>query len=126
LVYETLGKYDLWLDEYEKTAALNKDADALAVWKAARLEFARGGYRAANKRIAEVLQEQSRRVYIDPVNIASAYAASGDREKAFFWIDKALAERSDLTRILKTAQTFNSLRSDPRFAAALRRMNIPE
>jgi hypothetical protein len=66
LVYEAQGKYDLWLDESEKAATLTKDADLLAVFKA--------GYRAATKRIAEVLEEQSKRVYIDPVNIAGAYA----------------------------------------------------
>jgi serine/threonine protein kinase/Tfp pilus assembly protein PilF len=125
-VYEAQGKYQLWLDEAEKTASLLKDPEGLAVNKAARLEFARGGYRAANKRIAEVLQEQSRRVYIDPVNIASAYAAADDRDKTFFWLDKALAEKSDLTRILKTTHAFDPLRSDPRFTAILKRMNLPQ
>src|ERR1700722_394315 len=86
LVYEAQGKYDLWLDEMEKNATLSKDADLLAVNKAARLEYAKAGYRAANKRIAEVLQEQSKRVYIDPVNIATAFAVSGDKDKAVFWL----------------------------------------
>ena len=126
LVYEAQGKYDLWLDEAEKTAALNKDTDLLAVFKAARLEYGKAGYRAANKRIAEVLQEQSKRVYIDPVSIASAYTAFGDKDKAFFWLEKAFAEKSDLIRVLKTAQTFDSLRSDPRYANLLSRMNIPQ
>jgi eukaryotic-like serine/threonine-protein kinase len=126
LVYEAQGKYDLWLDEMEKSATLSKDADLLAVNKAARLEYAKAGYRAANKRIAEVLQEQSKRVYIDPVNIATAFAVSGDKDKAFFWLEKAFAEKSDLIRILKTAQTLDSLRPDPRFANLLRRMNIPQ
>ena len=125
LVYEAQGKYDLWLDEMEKAASVNKDVDLLAVNKSARLEYAKAGYRAANKRIAEVLQEQSKRGYIDPENIASAYAASGGKDNAFFWLEKAFAEKSDLLRILKTGQTFDSLRSDPRYADLLRRMNIP-
>jgi hypothetical protein len=90
------------------------------------LEYAKAGYRAANKRIAEVFQERSKRVYIDPVNIASAYTASDDKDKAFFWLEKALADKSDLLRIVKTAQTFDSLRSDPRYADLLRRMNLPQ
>ena len=126
LVYEAQGKYELWLDEWEKTAALNKDADALAVNQAARSEYAKAGYRAANKRIAEVFQEQSKRVYIDPISIASAYALCDDKDQAFFWLEKAFAEKSDLIRILKTAQTFDSLRTDPRYADLLRRMNIPQ
>jgi hypothetical protein len=96
------------------------------VFKAARLEYDRAGYRAANKRIAEVLEEQSKRIYIDPVNIASAYAIFDDKDKAFFWLEKAFAEKSDLLRILKTARPYDSLRSDPRYADLLRRMNIPQ
>ena len=124
--YEAQGKYDLWLDEAEKTATLNKDADQLAVLEVARLEYARAGYLAANKRIAEVLEEQSKRVYIDPVNIAVAYAILNDKDKAFFWLEKAFAEKSGAIRTLKTVPSFDHLRSDPRFADLLRRMNIPQ
>jgi eukaryotic-like serine/threonine-protein kinase len=124
--FEAQGKYDLWLDEWEKAATLNKDADQLALNKAARLEYARAGYRAANKRIAEVLQEQSKRAYIDPENIAVAYAVSDDKDKAFYWLEKAFAEKSNLLRLLKTSSYFDHLRSDPRYADLLRRMNIPQ
>jgi len=98
----------------------------LAVFKAGRLEYKRAGYPAANKRIAEVLEEQSKRVYIDSVTIALPWAVAGDKTKAFFWLEKALAEKSDLTRIVKTSPTFDSLHSDPRFSAILRRMNLPQ
>jgi len=125
-VYEAQGKYDLWLDEAEKVATLAKDADLLAVFKVARLEYARAGYRAVTKRIAEVYEEQSKRVYIDPVNIAIAYATLDDKDKAFFWLEKGFAEKSDLIRILKTAPAFDSLRSDPRYSDLLRRMNLPQ
>jgi tetratricopeptide (TPR) repeat protein len=124
--YEAQGKYDLWLDEAEKTATLNKDADQLVVLKAARLEYARAGYLAANKRISEVLEEQSKRGYIDPVNIAVAHAILDDKDKAFFWLEKAFAEKSGAIRTLKTVPSFDHLRSDPRFADLLRRMNIPQ
>jgi eukaryotic-like serine/threonine-protein kinase len=124
-VYEAQGKYDLWLDESEKAASLANDADLLAVFKAARVEYTRAGYRAATKRIAEVLQEQSKRVYIDPALIAGAYGILGDKDKAFFWLEKAFAEKSDLLRLLKTSSYYDSLRSDPHYADLLRRMNLP-
>ena len=126
LIYEAQGKYDLWLDESEKSAVLANDADLLAVFKAARVEYTRAGYRAATKRIAEVFQEQSKRVYIDPANIAGAYGLLGDKDKAFFWLEKSFAEKSDLIRLLKTSQYYDSLRSDPRYADLLRRMNLPQ
>jgi hypothetical protein len=56
----------------KKPPTLTKDADLRAVFRAARLEYARAGYRAATKRIAEVLEAQSKQVYIDPVNFAGA------------------------------------------------------
>jgi tetratricopeptide (TPR) repeat protein len=126
LIYEAQGKYDQWLDEDEKSATLNKDANRLALLKAAREEYTRAGYRAAQKRIAETLEQQSKRIYIDPMSIAIAYASFGDKDKAFFWLEKSFAEKSDLLRILKTARPFDSLRSDPRYADLLRRMNIPQ
>ena len=126
LVYEAQGKYDLWLDESEKAATTSNDADLLAVFKAARVEYKRGGYRAATKRIAEVLEQQSKRVYIDPMNIAGAYATLDDKDKAFFWLEKAFAEKSDYLRILKTSRQFDSLRTDPRYKDLLRRMNLPQ
>ncbi len=125
-VYEAQGKYDLWLDESEKAASLSHDEDLLAVFKAARVEYKRAGYRAATKRIAEVLEQQSKRVYIDPMNIAGVYATLDDKDKAFFWVEKAFAEKSDYLRILKTARPFDSLRSDPRYKDVLRRMNLPQ
>ena len=126
LVYEAQGKYDLWLDESEKSAVLANDADLLAVFKAARVAYARGGYRAATKRIAEVFEEQSRRVYIDPATIAGDYGILGDKDKAFFWLEKSFTEKSDLLRLLKTSASYDSLRSDPRYADLLRRMNLPQ
>ena len=86
----------------------------------------RAGYRAANKRIAEVLEQQSKRVYVDPATIASYYGTLDDKDKAFFWLEKAFAEKSDLLRILKTSRAFDSLRSDPRYKDLLRRMNLPQ
>jgi len=126
LVYEDQGKYDLWLDNAEKSATINKNTDRLALLKAARAEYARAGYRAASKRMAEVLEQQSKRIYIDPMNIAFAYGNLDDKDKAFFWLEKAFAEKSDLLRATKTARPFDSLRSDPRYADLLRRMNIPQ
>jgi hypothetical protein len=96
------------------------------LFKAARSECARAGYRAATKRIAEVLEAQSKRVYINPANIAGAYAILDDKDKAFFWLEKGFAEKSDLIRILKTGRACDSVRSDPRCADLLRRINIPQ
>ncbi len=50
------------------------------------------------------------------------YAALGDKDKAFEWLEKGYDERS-LYQI-KTDPLYDPVRSDPRFADLLRRMNL--
>ena len=126
LAYLYLGKYDLWLDEWQKQDTLSGDSEDLAVVNAVRQEYAKTGFRGAMKRLLELKQEQSRRMYIDPAGIASLYAISGDKDRAFAWLEKASVEKSTFLEYVKVSPDYDSLRSDPRYAALLRRMGLPE
>jgi tetratricopeptide (TPR) repeat protein len=79
----------------------------------------------ALKALAE-LQALSGRKYSSPVRVARIYAGLGDKERAFEWLEKGFASRSDHLTQLKTDPTFDSLRSDPRFADLLRRVGLPQ
>jgi serine/threonine protein kinase/TolB-like protein/tetratricopeptide (TPR) repeat protein len=58
-------------------------------------------------------------------NTAVAYALGGDREKAFEYLDKAYAQHDDeLTAVIRFP-AFDSLHSDPRWAALLKKLNLP-
>jgi TolB-like protein/tetratricopeptide (TPR) repeat protein/predicted Ser/Thr protein kinase len=58
--------------------------------------------------------------------IAGAYAASGDRYKAFEYLEKALADQ-DLELLLGVRWTvFDPMRSDPRFLEIMRRVGLPD
>ena len=72
------------------------------------------------------MQLLSERKYVSPVRIARIYVGLGDRERAFEWLEKGYAGRSDHLTQLKTDPTFDSLRSDPRFADLLRRVRLPQ
>ena len=50
----------------------------------------------------------------------------GEHEQAIGWLQKAVEERDGLLMFLKVYPFFDPLRSDPRFQALLRRMNVPE
>lgn len=93
--------------------------------KTVRQEYSKSGYRGAMKRYAELQEEQSKRHYIDPALIAGAYAAIGEKDKAFAWLEKAFAEKSSWLLYLKVDPTFASLRSDPRYGDLLHRMGLP-
>ncbi|HET8796954.1 MAG TPA: tetratricopeptide repeat protein, partial [Thermoanaerobaculia bacterium] len=57
-------------------------------------------------------------------NIALAWTALGDRDRAFAWLDRACQERIFLLRIITVHPGFAPLRDDPRYADLLRRMNL--
>jgi TolB-like protein/Tfp pilus assembly protein PilF len=124
--YFLTGKYDLWLDEWQRAASLNGDAEDLALARAVAHEYAKRGFRGAMKRLVELQEEQSKRFYLDPALIALNYAAMGEKDQAFAWLEKAAAEKSAFIGYLKVDPHYDSLRSDPRYAALLKRMGLPQ
>jgi hypothetical protein len=52
--------------------------------------------------------------------------AWGSKDKAFEWLEKSYAERSQglIGNLIKVSPAYDPLRSDPRFADLLRRMNL--
>jgi TolB-like protein/Flp pilus assembly protein TadD len=57
--------------------------------------------------------------------IAEIHAWRGEKDQAFEWLDRAYAQRDGgLTRV-RTDPLLDSLRSDPRFAAFLKKMGLP-
>ena len=124
--YFFMGNYDLWLEEWQKFDTLNGDTEDLAVAKAVAQEYAKSGFRGAMKRLVELQEAQSKRIYIDPASIAFNYAAMGEKSQAFAWLEKAAAEKSVFLDYLKADPHVDSLRSDPRYADILKRMGLPQ
>jgi serine/threonine protein kinase/TolB-like protein/Tfp pilus assembly protein PilF len=59
-------------------------------------------------------------------DIAQLYAWRGEKDKAFDWLDRAYQQHSSDLYGVRSSAAFASLRGDARFAALLRRMNLPE
>jgi len=121
--YEQEKLYADAISEYQKVIALEQGNPALAA------HLARG-YAAAGKRtealnIISHLEELSKRRYVSPYAIAQTYAALGDPDQAFAWLEKAYEDRSNALQLLKVDPRVDRLRSDPRFQDLLRRMNFP-
>ena len=75
----------------------------------------------------KILNEQNRlakQEYISPYNFAIIYTGLGDKDRAFEWLEKGVEEKTPLIFRLKTRPIFEPLRSDPRYAELLRRMNL--
>jgi TolB-like protein/DNA-binding winged helix-turn-helix (wHTH) protein len=74
--------------------------------------------------VLEGLRQLSSTRYVSPYSVALVHAGLGDRDQAFAWLDKAYAERSDYMPYLKLEPMLDSLRSDSRFDALVRRVGL--
>jgi hypothetical protein len=65
------------------------------------------------------------RDYVSPGSVACVYAALGDKDGAFRALHRAFEERDGMLAYARIFPAFAPLRSDPRFAALLHRVNLP-
>lgn len=88
--------------------------------------YALGGRRVEAQRILDQLTELSKQKYVPTRLRAKIYAALGQKDEAFEWLEKSFEDRSIGTALSspKVDPTLDLLRSDPRFQDLLRRMNL--
>jgi TolB-like protein/Tfp pilus assembly protein PilF len=70
--------------------------------------------------------EEVRASAIYPLYVAYVYAALGDADAAFEWLEKAYERRSLQLTLIRVTPALDPLRSDPRFQDLLRRIGFPE
>jgi Flp pilus assembly protein TadD len=80
------------------------------------------GRRAEAEKVLDKLHELSKQKHVSAGPVAQIYAALGEKDKAFEWLKKGSEDRSIIT--VKLDPVYDPLRSDPRFADLLRRMNL--
>ena len=59
-----------------------------------------------------------------PYAIAEIYVGLGDNDQAFAWLDRAYEDRFPFLCDVRITPQFDSLRSDPRYATLMRRLNL--
>jgi len=82
------------------------------------------GQKEEAKKILGDLLEESNRQYVSPYSFALIYIGLGDKDQAFECLDKAFERREDALVSLKVNPRFDSLRSDARFDALLKRIGL--
>lgn len=75
---------------------------------------------------ADALLQQAQSKYGNTLayGIAESYAARGDKDAAFRWLDRALENGEAQPSLMRSDPSLRSLRSDPRFDALLRKMKL--
>jgi DNA-binding winged helix-turn-helix (wHTH) protein/Flp pilus assembly protein TadD len=111
------------IPELEASSKLVHDREplALGLYAAAR---ARNGDRAGAQAILAELCERSQNEYVSPVGIAFLYMGLGDEQHALDWIEKIFQDHLVNAVYAGVDPIYDSLRSNPRFAAQLRRVNV--
>jgi len=129
---KTMGRYEEGIEENERSEVLSGTSPEDAAAKATMMRQAlkSGGEKGLWHKDLELILATLKRPkgeFVAPGVVASFYALSGDKDRAFQWLDRAYAEHDgeDIT-LLKCDPAFKNLHGDPRFADLLRRMGLPE
>lgn len=126
--YAQMGRYDEAVAEAKKAAALSgsaqpEDGSSQVSYQLVYIYAKAGRVREARQMLDELKRRGNRRhdqLYFQ----ALAYAALGDRERAFELIEKLYETRSLDLLGLKGDPAWDDLRSDPRFQERLRRFGL--
>jgi TolB-like protein/DNA-binding winged helix-turn-helix (wHTH) protein/Tfp pilus assembly protein PilF len=115
--------YNEAIAELEKTKSFREER--VYVRQTAYLYARMGRYSQARTALAKSLR-LSQGKQVSSGAVALTYAALGDKNASFEWLEKACAEKSSFMTSLKYWSVFDPLRVDPRFGDLLRRVGLPQ
>ena len=119
--YATLGRAYLEKGMYEEAiVAYQKLGSKLSLGYV----YARAGKRDEALGILEEMKERWKRRDIRALPIARIYADLGEEDLALEWLEKSLERQEPRTVLLNVEPRFDSFRSNPRFKALLKKMNL--
>jgi serine/threonine-protein kinase len=112
----------------EAVAALEKAVSLSggdpAIIGALAYTLAASGRQERARRVVQEIEARRKRGETVALALAIAYTGLGERDLAFRWFHEACDERTWLLATLPSDPLFDPLRSDPRFASLLRRLNL--
>jgi tetratricopeptide (TPR) repeat protein len=120
--YVHKGMYEEAIEELQKAADLTNRNPYYLQW----LGYAYGLAGKQDEAMA-VLMELTKKIeqeYIQPLAFAVVNIGLGNKNHALEWLQKAYEERSPELILLNVAPHFDSLRSDPKFKALLKKMGL--
>jgi DNA-binding winged helix-turn-helix (wHTH) protein/TolB-like protein/Flp pilus assembly protein TadD len=128
LAYQKQGRYEQAIVGYRKAVELSGRASAY-------LSELGEGYAVAGKRaealvILKELEEKYAKGESNGIYLASVCAGLGEKDRAFYWLEKDFQARSGILSRIPYTPVFYTLRdllqSDSRWGDLLRRMGVPQ
>ena len=118
-IYDTRGMYNEAIAEYRKSPGLDDDPYLRAMLARS---LAKAGQRAEALRIVDEIVSESAARYVPANAVALAFAALDDKDKAFVWLEKDVAQRASRSAQYSVNPIWDDLRDDPRFAALVKKI----
>jgi TolB-like protein/Tfp pilus assembly protein PilF len=118
---EQLGEFDAAIASAERAVAISKNPIYLASLGHAQ---AMAGNEQEARRILAELDQIGTTQHVSAYHVAVIYAALGDTDNAFLWLERAYAERAPWIGYLRVDPRLDPLRADSRFASVLRQARL--
>jgi tetratricopeptide (TPR) repeat protein len=121
--YGLKGMYPEAIAETRTAIELNNGSSAkgyLGLW------LAKSGKRDEALKLLSELKKETIRDYVQSYTFALIYIGLGDKEEALNYLEKHMQSRAETASAYAAAPELDDLRSEPRFKAMLKRMNLPE
>jgi len=121
--YGSKGMYDEAIAETRTAMGLREGSSGkgyLGLW------LAKSGRRDEALKLLNEIKQESARTYVQGYTLALIYIGLGDKEEALNYLEKHMLSHAETASTYATAPELDSLRSEPRFKAMLKRMNLPE
>jgi serine/threonine protein kinase/tetratricopeptide (TPR) repeat protein len=123
LVYLEKSMFKETLSELQKEIAISEGSDLTGeLWIG--IAHARIGNMNKAKEILENLLKRSGQVFVSPYFIATLNCHLKEIDQGFKWLEKAYAESDSWLNFISVDPGVDIIRSDPRFKALLKKMNI--
>ncbi|MDP9192485.1 MAG: winged helix-turn-helix domain-containing protein [Acidobacteriota bacterium] len=122
MTYTNAGKTEQGMNTLRdamSAARSNSQTAALYAYAAAK-----AGKRDEALRVIRELEAGNPHESLASINLAIAWTALGDHDRAFTWLERAYEKRVYLLRVITVEPGFAPLRSDPRYADLVRRMGL--
>jgi eukaryotic-like serine/threonine-protein kinase len=125
LAYEQKGNYLDAAEELRMAMKFFPGSSAVLAASLARVHALSGSLDEALELAAQVKSQHKAGVSC-PYHLAMAYAALGENDLAFQWLDTACEAHDMWINFIKVDPKMDSLRRDPRYMELLRRVTVPD
>jgi tetratricopeptide (TPR) repeat protein len=124
--YEQQGKFDQAIAEFQKGLAVKEGGERYLILGGLGHAYALSGKKTEALAVLNELKQKSQQKYVPGDSIALVCVGLGDKDQAFAWLEEAYKQHAFQIQFLKLEPRWDSLRSDPRFGALVRRMGLPQ